>query len=62
MQFLAPMGQMFKVGLWNLNNTLGDSKNAFARSLSSMSARLLYKYNNKVELVNTHMTKRKEWW
>ena len=26
-----------------------------------MSERLLYKYNNKVELVNTHMTKRKEW-
>ena len=24
-----------------------------------MSERLLYKYNNKVELVNTHMTKRK---
>ena len=26
-----------------------------------MSERLLYKYNNKVELINTHMTKRKEW-
>ena len=26
-----------------------------------MSERLLYKYNNKVELVNTHMTKQKEW-
>ena len=56
------MGQIFKVGLWDLNNTFGDSKNAFVRSLSSMSERLLYKYNNKVELVNTHMTKRKEWW
>ena len=25
-----------------------------------MSERLLYKYNNKVELVNTHMTKQKD--
>ena len=62
MQFKAPVSQIFKVGLWDLNNTFGDSKNVFARSLSSMSERLLYKYNNKVELVNTHMTKRKEWW
>ena len=61
MQFLAPMGQIFKVRLWDLNNTFGDSENVFTRSLSSMSERLLYKYNNKVELVNTHMTKRKEW-
>ena len=27
-----------------------------------MSECLLYKYNNKIELVNTHMTTRKEWW
>ena len=26
-----------------------------------MSERLLYKYNNKVELANTNMTKQKEW-
>ena len=37
-------------------------KNVFVRSLSSMFEHLMYKYNNKVELVNTHMTKRKEWW
>ena len=54
-------GTKFKVWLWDLNNTFGDSANVFARSLSSMSERFLYKYNNKVELVNTHMTKQKEW-
>ena len=58
---LSSHGSKFKVGLWDLNNTFGESENVFARSLSSMSERLLYKYNNKVELVNTHMTKRKEW-
>ena len=56
------MGWIFKAGLWDLDSTFGDFKNAFAKFLSSMSECLLYKYNNKVELVNTHKTTRKEWW
>ena len=48
-----------KVPPFDGSSSSGDFKNAFARSLSSMSECLLYKYN-KVELVITHMTTRKE--